>query len=65
MLHKSMTINNKEDSSQTNKEVNKGQKVSDKNRPFHKNTEENSQGSDKHIRTRYGRMVRKPDRPTY
>ena len=57
---KSMATN-KEDSSQTNREVNNGQKVSGNNIPFHKNAEENSQGSDMHIRTRYGKIVRKQD----
>ena len=54
-----------EDNSQTNREVNSGQKVSDNNIPFHKNTEENSEGSGAHIRIRYGRIVRKPDRLMY
>ena len=60
-----MTTNNREDNSQTNREVNNGQKVSGNNMPFHKNAKENSQESDTHIRTRYGRKVRKPDRLTY
>ena len=54
---KSMTTKNREDSSQTNKEVNSGQNFGDNNVPFHKNTMENGQGSDTHIRTRYGRIV--------
>ena len=60
-----MKTNSREDSIQTNNEVNNGQKVSGNNMSLHKNTEENSQGSDPHIRTRYGRVVRKPDRLTY
>ena len=43
-LHESMTTNNREDISQTNREVNNGQKVSVNNVPFLKNAEMNSQG---------------------
>ena len=56
-LHRSMATNNRGDISQTNKEVNNGLKVSVNNMPCKKNTEENSQGNDAHIRTRYGRKV--------
>ena len=60
-----MTTNSREDSSQTKREINNGQKVSGNNMPFHINTEENSQGIERHIRTKYGRIVRKPDRLLY
>ena len=52
-----MTTNNGDDISQRNWEVNNGQKVSINNMPFNRNIEENSQGGDAHIRTRYGRIV--------
>ena len=64
-LHESMTTNNGDDISQTNREVNNGQKVSVNSMPFNRNIEKNSQGSDTHIRTRYGRIVQKQDRLTY
>ena len=56
-LHKSVTTNNGEDICQTNRELNSGQKVSVNKVPLHKNAEKNSQGSDTHIRTKYGRIV--------
>ena len=65
MLYKNIGLINREDNSQTNSEVNNGQKVSDNYMPFHKNAKENTEGSDAHIRTRYGRIVRKPDRLMY
>ena len=64
-LHKSMTTNNEDNISQTNREVNNGQKVSVNSMPFNRNAEENTEGSDAHIRTRYGRIVWKWDRLTY
>ena len=42
MPHEIITPNSREDNSQTNRKVNNGQKISDDNIPFHKNTEENS-----------------------
>ena len=65
MIHESTAANSSDDSSQTNKAVNNGQKVSGNHVPFHKNAVGNSQGSGSHIRTRYGRKVRKPDRLIY
>ena len=65
MPYENITPNNREDNSQTNREVNNGQKVSDNNISFHKNAKESSEGSDAHIRMRYGRIVRKPDRLMY
>ena len=64
-LYKSITKNNRDDISQTDREVNNGQKVSVNSVPFSRNIAENSQGSVAHIRTRYGRIVQKPDRQTY
>ena len=60
-----MTTNNKEEYSQPNGKVNNGQKVSSNDMPFHKNAKVNSEGSDVHIKTRCGRIVRKPDRLMY
>ena len=65
MLHESMSTNNRQNSSKTNREVNNRQKVRGNNMPFHKNGVENSQVSDTHMRTRYGRIVRKSDRLMY
>ena len=56
-LLESMTTNNRDDISQTKREVNNEQKVSVNIVPFNRNIEENRQGSDDHIRTRYGRIV--------
>ena len=56
-LHTSITTNNRDDISQTNREVNNGQKISINNMPFNRNVEKNSWGSDTHIRKRYGRIV--------
>ena len=60
-----MTTNNGDDISQTNREVNNVQKVSVNSMPFKVNIEEKSQRSDAHIRTRYERIGRKPDRLAY
>ena len=57
ILHESMTTNNRDDISQTNWEVNSGQKVSVHSMLFNRNVEESSEGSDAHIRTRYGRII--------
>ena len=43
-LHESMTTNNEDIISQTNREVNNGQKVSVISMPFNTNFEENIQG---------------------
>ena len=56
-LHKSMATNNGDDIRQTNREVNNGQKVCVNSMPFTRNIEENSQQSDAHNRTRYGRII--------
>ena len=43
-LHESMITNNCDDISQTNREVNNGQKVRIHSVPFNRNVEDNSQG---------------------
>ena len=62
-LHESMTTNSGDDISPANREVNNRQEASVNNVPFNRNVED-SQGSDAHSRTRYGRIVQKPDRLT-
>ena len=61
----SMTTSPRYNISQMNRMVNNEQKVSVNSMPFSRNVQEPSQGSDAHSRTRYGRMMWKPDRLTY
>ena len=56
-LHEGMTTNNGDDISKMNMEVNNGLKVSVNSMPCNRNIEENSQGSDAHIKIRYGRIA--------
>ena len=59
-LHKNLKTNNRDDISQTKRNVNNRQRVNGNSVPFIRNIEETSQGSYAHIRTRYGRIVWKP-----
>ena len=53
------------DSMQINKEVNSKQVISDKRVPVNRDSDDKSKGSDSCIRTRYGRIIRKPNRLAY
>ena len=48
-----------------NREVNKEQEISDKRVLLNRDSEDKSKDSDGFIRTRYGRIMRKPDRLAY
>ena len=61
----SMTTNPRDSIGQINIRVNSGQKDSINSRPLSRNIEDPSQESDAHTRTRYGRIIQKPDRLTY
>ena len=61
----SMTTNPRDNISQTNGKVNNGQKDSVNSMPLNRNVEEPSQESDAHTRTKYGKIIQKPDRLIY
>ena len=60
--HMGKNKNNGEDITQINREVNKEKMIGDKWVPFNRDSKDNSKDSDSCIRTRYGRVIRKPDR---
>ena len=57
--------NNGEDITKINREVNKEQAISDKRVPLNTESKDKSKDSDSYIRTRFGRIIRKPDRLAY
>ena len=63
--HKGITLRNIMDSRQINREANNEQMISDKRVLVNIDSDEKTMESDGCIRTRYGRIIRKPDRLAY
>ena len=63
--HQDKTANNGEDITQINREMNNEQVIGDNRVPLNRDAEDKSKDSDGCIRTRYSRMIRKPDRLAY
>ena len=63
--HEGMTPSNGRDSKQINKEMNSEQVISDNRVLVNRDGDDKSKDSDDCMRTRYGRIIRKPDRLAY
>ena len=63
--HKHIELSKEMDSNQINKEANSEQVISDKRVMVNIYSDDKSKDSDYCIRTRFGRIIRKPDRPEF
>ena len=63
--HEGITSSNKMHSKQINKEAYSQQVISDKRVLVNRDSDDKSKDNDSCIRTRYGRVLRKPDRLAY
>ena len=63
--HECITPSNGTDSNKINKEANSEHVISDKRVMVNRDNDDNSKDSECCIRTRFGRIIRKPDRCAY